>query len=64
MPMGFGDDMMHFNGIGEQIVWAINNAESPTPPTWSGSTKWRCGRQGAGMASSFTAVRTPQSIQS
>jgi predicted amidohydrolase YtcJ len=29
MPMGFGDDMMHFNGIGEQIVWAINNVVTP-----------------------------------
>jgi predicted amidohydrolase YtcJ len=29
MPMGFGDEMMHFNGIGEQIVWAINNVEKP-----------------------------------
>jgi predicted amidohydrolase YtcJ len=29
MPMGFGDDMMHFNGIGEQIVWAVNNLEKP-----------------------------------
>ena len=29
MPMGFGDDMMHFNGIGEQVVWAINNVEKP-----------------------------------
>jgi predicted amidohydrolase YtcJ len=25
MPMGFGDDMLHFNGIGERITWAMNN---------------------------------------
>jgi predicted amidohydrolase YtcJ len=31
MPMGFGDEMMHFNGIGEQIVWAINNIDKPDP---------------------------------
>jgi predicted amidohydrolase YtcJ len=31
MPMGFGDDMMHFNGIGEQIVWAVNNVTRPDP---------------------------------
>jgi len=31
MPMGFGDDMMHFNGIGEQIVWAVNNVVKPKP---------------------------------
>ena len=29
MPMGFGDDMMHFNGIGEQIIWAVNNVVKP-----------------------------------
>ena len=29
MPEGFGDDMLHFNGIGEQIVWAINNVAKP-----------------------------------
>src|SRR5215469_2258680 len=29
MPMGFGDAMMHFNGIGEQIVWALNNVTRP-----------------------------------
>ena len=25
MPMGFGDEMLHFNGIGERITWAMNN---------------------------------------
>jgi predicted amidohydrolase YtcJ len=29
MPMGFGDDMMHFNGIGEQVLWSVNNVEKP-----------------------------------
>lgn len=24
MPMGFGDDMLRFNGIGERITWAMN----------------------------------------
>jgi predicted amidohydrolase YtcJ len=24
MPMGFGDEMLHFNGIGERITWAMN----------------------------------------
>ena len=24
MPMGFGDDMLRFNGIGERITWALN----------------------------------------
>jgi hypothetical protein len=29
IPMGFGDEMMQFNGIGEQIVWVINNVQRP-----------------------------------
>ena len=24
MPQGFGDEMLHFNGIGERITWAMN----------------------------------------
>ncbi|MEQ1884166.1 MAG: amidohydrolase [Bryobacteraceae bacterium] len=31
MPMGFGDDMMHFDGLGEQIVWGVNNVVKPKP---------------------------------
>lgn len=30
LPMGFGDDMLRFNGIGERITWAMNNNEKPT----------------------------------
>jgi len=47
MPMGFGDDMMHFNGIGEQIVWAVNNVEKPKPEDLERLyqiTKWAAGR--------------------
>ena len=29
LPMGFGDDMLRFNGIGERITWAMNNNEKP-----------------------------------
>jgi predicted amidohydrolase YtcJ len=28
--MGFGDDMLKFNGIGERITWDMNNNDSPT----------------------------------
>jgi predicted amidohydrolase YtcJ len=31
MPQGFGDDMLHFNGIGERITWAMNGV-SGVPP--------------------------------
>jgi predicted amidohydrolase YtcJ len=30
LPMGFGDDMLRFNGVGERITWAMNNNEKPT----------------------------------
>jgi predicted amidohydrolase YtcJ len=30
LPMGFGDDMLRFNGLGERITWAMNNNEKPT----------------------------------
>ncbi len=29
-PMGFGDDMLRFNGLGERITWAMNNNSKPT----------------------------------
>ena len=47
MPMSFGDEMMHFNGIGEQIVWAINNVENPNPADldrFYEIAKWAAGR--------------------
>jgi predicted amidohydrolase YtcJ len=30
LPMGFGDDMLRFNGIGERITVAMNNNDSPS----------------------------------
>lgn len=30
LPMGFGDDMLRFNGLGERITWAMNNNLHPT----------------------------------
>jgi predicted amidohydrolase YtcJ len=30
MPMGFGDDLLRFNGIGESITWGMYNNDSPT----------------------------------
>jgi predicted amidohydrolase YtcJ len=30
LPMGFGDDMLKFNGIGERITWDMNNNARPT----------------------------------
>ena len=31
MPQGFGDEMLHFNGIGERVTWAMNGING-TPP--------------------------------
>ena len=33
MPQGFGDDMLHFNGIGERITWAMNGINGIPPDT-------------------------------
>jgi hypothetical protein len=30
LPMGFGDEMLRFNGIGERITWAMNNNNQPS----------------------------------
>ncbi len=30
MPMGFGDDMLRFNGIGENVAWGMYNNDAPT----------------------------------
>ncbi len=30
LPMGFGDEMLRFNGIGERITFAMNNNDQPT----------------------------------
>jgi len=30
LPMGFGDDMLRFNGIGENVAWGMFNNDSPT----------------------------------
>jgi predicted amidohydrolase YtcJ len=30
LPMGFGDDRLHFNGLGERITVAMNNNPEPT----------------------------------
>jgi predicted amidohydrolase YtcJ len=31
LPMGFGDDMLRFNGLGERVTWAMNNNNNPNP---------------------------------
>ena len=30
LPMGFGDDMLRFNGIGENVAWGMYNNDAPT----------------------------------
>ena len=31
MPMGFGDEMLRFNGIGERVTWAMNGITGQAP---------------------------------
>jgi predicted amidohydrolase YtcJ len=30
LPLGFGDEMLKFNGLGERITWGMNNNDTPT----------------------------------
>jgi predicted amidohydrolase YtcJ len=30
LPMGFGDDWLHFNGIGENVTWGMYNNDTPS----------------------------------
>ena len=30
LPMGFGDDWLRFNGIGENVTWGMYNNDNPT----------------------------------
>ena len=30
LPMGFGDELLHFNGLGERITFAMNNNPAPS----------------------------------
>ena len=40
MPMGFGDDWLRFNGIGENVVWGMYNNDKPSEAqTASSSTR-------------------------
>jgi predicted amidohydrolase YtcJ len=50
LPMGFGDEMLRFNGIGERITWAMNNNNNPTEAErekYYEIVRWAAGR---GMA--------------
>ncbi len=31
MPMGFGDDWLRFNGLGENVAWGMYNNDKPSP---------------------------------
>jgi predicted amidohydrolase YtcJ len=47
LPMGFGDDMLRFNGLGERITWAMNNNNKPSEADkqkYYEIAKWAAGR--------------------
>jgi predicted amidohydrolase YtcJ len=47
LPMGFGDDMLRFNGIGENVAWAMYNNDNPTEAQkqqYYDIAKWAAGR--------------------
>jgi hypothetical protein len=48
LPMGFGDDMLRFNGLGERITWAMNNNNNPSEAdkqTYYEIAKWAAERE-------------------
>lgn len=47
LPMGFGDDMLRFNGLGERITVAMNNNNAPTQAdkdAYYRIVRWAAGR--------------------
>jgi hypothetical protein len=47
LPMGFGDDMLRFNGIGENVAWGMYNNDNPTEAQkqqYYEIAKWAAGR--------------------
>jgi predicted amidohydrolase YtcJ len=47
LPMGFGDDMLRFNGLGERVTWAMNNNDTPNEAqkhAYSEILKWAAER--------------------
>jgi predicted amidohydrolase YtcJ len=47
LPMGFGDDMLRFNGLGERVTIAMNNNPSPSAADkeqYYAIAKWAAGR--------------------
>jgi predicted amidohydrolase YtcJ len=48
LPMGFGDDMLRFNGIGENVAWGMYNNDSPgeaEKAQFYEIAKWAAGRR-------------------
>jgi predicted amidohydrolase YtcJ len=53
LPMGFGDGLLRFNGIGENAAWGLYNNDSPTPEQkeiLTGVLRWAVSR---GMTATF-----------
>jgi predicted amidohydrolase YtcJ len=47
LPMGAGDDMLRFNGVGERITWAMYNNDAPTQAqkdAFVDVARWAAGR--------------------
>ena len=53
LPMGFGDDWLRFNGIGENVTWGLYNNDKPTDAQkdqLAEVLRWAVGR---GMTATF-----------
>ena len=47
LPMGFGDDWLRFNGIGENVTWGLYNNDTPTERRRSSWSRCCAGRSRA-----------------
>lgn len=53
LPMGFGDDMLRFNGIGENVTWGMYNNDAPGPEQKEELYRVLKWAADAGMAATF-----------
>jgi hypothetical protein len=59
-PMGFGDDLLRFNGVGERVTWGMYNNDAPSDEEKNqlyGAAKWAAER-GMGLTQHWNNERS------
>ena len=63
LPMGFGDDWLRFNGIGENVTWGMYNNDAPSRGAEGAAVTGRShGRRSAASRRPSTGTTTVRSI--